>query len=61
MEAVVNVFSRLFKHVGSNCLSVFLWFDLEMFGLERSGRSAGFISTYSDTYVSMVQVMTNKP
>ena len=31
---------------------VFLRFDLEHFGLERSGRSVGFISTYSRTYKS---------
>ena len=41
---------------------VFLRFDLEHFGLERSGRSVGFISTYSGTYTSpWCRVMTKKP
>ena len=42
-------------------LFVFLRFDLEKFGLERSGRSVGFISTNSHTYKSSwCRVMTKK-
>ena len=37
-------------------------FDLEHFGLERSGRSGGFISTYSGTYQSpWCRVMSKNP
>ena len=41
---------------------VLLRFDLENFGLERSGRSVGFISTNSHIYKSSwCRVMTKKP